>query len=89
MHARLGSRPFHSPVSPVHRPSPSHGYASPQAAIRRASDLCSIFVGNLPADVDEAALREVFRAHGHIHQIEIIRKPTVNGKVPVAFQFSN
>ena len=79
--ARLGSRPFQSPISPVVRASPSHGISSPQSAIRRAADLCSIFVGNLPANADENSLRDAFSVHGHIHQIELVRKPSVNGEI--------
>lgn len=78
--ARLGSRPFQSPQSPLPRPNPSHGFASPQSAIRRAADLCSIFVGNLPANADEQSLKDTFGVQGHIHKIELVRKPAVNGQ---------
>ena len=52
---------------------------SPQAAMRRAADSCSVFVGNLPPDVNEQILRDAFGARGNIHQIEIVRKPSLNG----------
>lgn len=77
--ARLGSRPFQSPQSPLPRSNPSHSFASPQSAIRRAADLCSIFVGNLPANADEQSLKDTFGVQGHIHKIELVRKPAVNG----------
>ena len=78
--ARLGSRPFQSPQSPLPRPTPTHGFASPQSAIRRAADLCSVFVGNLPANADEQSLKDTFGVQGHIHKIELVRKPAVNGQ---------
>ena len=83
--ARLGSRPFQSPLSPLTRASPSHGFGTPQSAIRRAADLCSIFVGNLPSSADEQVLRNTFGVQGHIHKIELVRKPSVNGKSPNFF----
>lgn len=78
--ARLASRTFQSPLSPLRRPSQAHTFVSPQSAIRRAQDLCSIFVGNLPANVDDDSLRDIFQAYGHIHKIEIVRKASVNSK---------
>lgn len=77
---RLGSRPYRSPLSPLQRPSQAHTFISPQSALRRAQDLCSIFVGNLPANVDEDSLRDVFSTKGHVHKIEIVRKASVNSK---------
>lgn len=85
--ARLGSRPFQSPQSPLPRPNPSHGFASPQSAIRRAADLCSIFVGNLPANADEQSLKDTFGVQGHIHKIELVRKPAVNANGISSFAF--
>lgn len=78
--ARLGSRPYQSPLSPLQRPSQAHTFVSPQSALRRAQDLCSIFVGNLPANVDEDSLRDAFSVNGHVHKIEIVRKASVNSK---------
>ena len=82
---RLGSRPYQPPLSPLQRPSNAHTFISPQSALRRAQDLCSIFVGNLPANVDEDSLRGVFSTKGHIHKIEIVRKASVNSKYPSIF----
>ena len=79
--ARLGNRPFQSPMSPLHRPSQAHTFVSPQSALRRSQDLCSIFVGNLPADVDEQNLRNTFSVNGHVHKVEIVRKASVNSEL--------
>ncbi len=82
MRNRLNVR---SGVSPMHREmprlSPARYSGSPQAAMaRRASDMCSIFVGNLPPDATDDKLRELFGMYGRILHIEIVRKPSVNGK---------
>ena len=76
---RLGGRSNQS--SPMQR-SPGQlgsGFTSPQVAIRRATDICSVFVGNLPPSAEEEQLRELFGQLGRINQVEIIRKPSVNG----------
>lgn len=79
--ARLGSRvSYQSPLSPLRRLTQAHTYVSPQSALRRAQDSCSIFVGNLPATADEQSLNEVFGANGQVHKIEIVRKAAVNGR---------
>ena len=77
---RMGSRS--SQTSPMQRSpgQPGSGFISPQVAVRRATDICSIFVGNLPPSVDEEQLRQLFGQFGRINQVEIIRKPSVNGK---------
>ncbi|KAL8818781.1 MAG: hypothetical protein Q9223_002660 [Gallowayella weberi] len=82
MRTRLNVR---SSVSPMHRETPRFSPAryggSPQAAMmRRAADMCSIFVGNLPPDATDDKLRELFGMYGRIAHIEIVRKPSVNGK---------
>ncbi|KAL8807369.1 MAG: hypothetical protein Q9182_000708 [Xanthomendoza sp. 2 TL-2023] len=82
MRTRLNVRPS---VSPMHRETPRFSPAryggSPQAAmVRRAADMCSIFVGNLPPDATDDKLRELFGMYGRIAHIEIVRKPSVNGK---------
>ncbi|KAI4110648.1 MAG: hypothetical protein LQ339_001224 [Xanthoria mediterranea] len=83
MRNRLNVR---SGVSPMHREmprlSPARYSGSPQAAMaRRASDMCSIFVGNLPPDATDDKLRELFGMYGRIVHIEIVRKPSVNAGV--------
>ncbi|KAL8993412.1 MAG: hypothetical protein Q9169_006361 [Polycauliona sp. 2 TL-2023] len=80
MRTRLNVR---SGASPMHREmprlSPARYGGSPQAAMfKRASDSCSVFVGNLPAGVTDDKLRELFGMYGRIAHIEIVRKPSVN-----------
>ncbi|KAI4264603.1 MAG: hypothetical protein L6R38_001641 [Xanthoria sp. 2 TBL-2021] len=89
MRTRLNVR---SGVSPMHRElprlSPGRYGGSPQAAIvRRASDICSIFVGNLPPDATDDKLRELFGMYGRIAHIEIVRKPSVNSAGVNTFAF--
>ena len=77
---RMGSRSNQS--SPMQR-SPGQfvsNLTSPQGAMRRATDVCSIFVGNLPPSADEQELRQLFGQFGRINSVELIRKPSVNGK---------
>ncbi len=79
---RMGSRS--NQTSPMQR-SPGQlgsGFTSPQVAVRRATDICSIFVGNLPPSADEEQLRQLFGQFGRVNQVEIIRKPSVNGESP-------
>ncbi|KAL8772028.1 MAG: hypothetical protein Q9209_002693 [Squamulea sp. 1 TL-2023] len=83
MRTRLNIR---SDVTPMHREmprfSPARYGGSPQAAmVRRAADLCSVFVGNLPPDATDDKLRELFGMYGRITHIEIVRKPSVNAGV--------
>ena len=85
MRARLLNRGKESPLPAQQRVSP--GYArrpqgSPQAHLRRIIDLCSIFVGNLPSNVDEEMLRTAFGACGRICHVEIVRKPSMNRRFP-------
>ena len=77
---RMGSRSNQS--SPMQRSpgQPGASFPSPQMAMRRATDVCSIFVGNLPPSADEEQLRQLFGQFGRINQVEVIRKPSVNGK---------
>ena len=87
--ARISNRAFESPVS-SQRGSPGYPrrpFVSPLASNRRALDLCSVFVGNLPPNVNEEVLRGTFGAYGNVRNVEIVRKPSVNGKVfsPVSF----
>ena len=60
----------------MQRSSPGHMLPSPMR--RAATDLRSIFVGNLPHSALEAELWDLFHVYGHILHIEIIRKPSVN-----------
>ena len=79
--ARISNRAFESPVS-SRRDSPGYprrSFASPQASLRRAIDLCSIFVGNLPPNANEEILRGIFGAYGNVRNVEVVRKPSVNG----------
>ncbi|KAI4248439.1 MAG: hypothetical protein L6R40_000999 [Gallowayella cf. fulva] len=83
MRTRLSVR---SSASLMHREmpriSPARYGGSPQAAMmRRAADVCSVFVGNLPRDATEDKLRELFGMYGRIVHIEIVRKPSVNAGV--------
>lgn len=77
--ARLRSRQNQS-VSPLRlRQSPARFLASPMR--RAATDLCSIFVGNLPPNITQEQLFHIFGMHGTIQNIEIIRKPSANSKL--------
>ena len=79
--ARISNRAFESPVS-SQRASPGYprrSFMSPQASLRRAIDLCSIFVGNLPPNANEEILRGTFGAYGNVRNVEVVRKPSVNG----------
>lgn len=78
MRARLGGSS--SGRGQTTRSSPARWGSSPQALMRRAADLASVFVGNLPPGATEDMIREVFGFEGRIVQIEIVRKPSVNGK---------
>lgn len=80
--ARLFNRGNPSPLSNQMRTSPGHlrrHQASPGTHLRRIIDHCSIFVGNLPANVDEEMLRKKFVPCGQIVNVEIVRKPSING----------
>ena len=71
-------RVFQTPHS---KSSPSHGYMSPSVLSRRSTDRCSIFIGNLPAKVTQEQLVKVFGPCGRVRSIEIVAKPSVNGKI--------
>lgn len=66
-------------MSHFNRYSPKNALNSSQAAIRRAADRCSIFVGNLPTDATDDKLQELFGVYGRIVHIELLRKPSVSG----------
>lgn len=79
--ARISNRAFESPMS-SQRNSPGYPrrpFISPQTNLRRDIDLCSIFVGNLPPNVNEEVLRGTFGAYGNVRNVEVVRKPSVNG----------
>ncbi|KAL6713555.1 hypothetical protein ACLMJK_009020 [Lecanora helva] len=79
--------PQYQSVSPLRpRQSPGRIYPSP---MRRAitTDLRSIFVGNLPANINEEQLFHMFDAYGAIQHIEIVRKPSANFTGVNAFAF--
>ena len=76
--SRLNSRHMTPPAAA--RGSPIRDYNSPQARMRRAADRCCIFVGNLPSTVTQEQLAEVFGSSGRINGIEVISKPSPNGK---------
>ncbi|KAL8675259.1 MAG: hypothetical protein Q9168_000380 [Polycauliona sp. 1 TL-2023] len=76
LNVRSGASPMHREMP---RLSPARYGGSPQTAMyRRASDSCSIFVGNLPPDATDDKLRELFGMYGRIAHIEVVRKPSVN-----------
>ena len=78
---RMFNRGFESPSSSQLGTSPSfprRPMISPQSNLRRTVDLNSIFVGNLPAYVDEQMLRGTFGAYGRVKNVEIVRKPSIN-----------
>lgn len=79
--ARMFNRGFESPSSSQLGASPGNQrrpITSPQTNSRRTVDLNSIFVGNLPAYVDDQMLRSTFGAYGRIKNVEIMRKPSIN-----------
>ncbi|KAL8659689.1 MAG: hypothetical protein Q9226_000314 [Calogaya cf. arnoldii] len=85
LNVRSGASPMHREMPRV---SPARYAGSPQAAmVRRASDMCSIFVGNLPPDATDDKLRELFGMYGRIAHIEIVRKPSVNSAGVNTFAF--
>ncbi|KAL8708272.1 MAG: hypothetical protein Q9220_006849 [cf. Caloplaca sp. 1 TL-2023] len=81
MRARLSGRSNAATGPPLQRFSPARPGNSPQAMMRRAADMCSVFVGNLPPDATEDKLRELFGMYGRILHIEITRKPSLNAGV--------
>ncbi|KAL8734416.1 MAG: hypothetical protein Q9181_003219 [Wetmoreana brouardii] len=91
MRQRLGARSHPPPVTQRPRFSPGglgvSPQESPQAMMKRITDLSSIFVGNLPVDATDDKLRELFGLYGRIVQIEIVRKPSVNGPGVNTFAF--
>jgi RNA recognition motif-containing protein len=48
--------------------------AAPQWATPTIVDPQSIFVGNLPHSVDELALADKFKKHGHLVSVQLIRR---------------
>ncbi|KAL8741397.1 MAG: hypothetical protein Q9190_005988 [Brigantiaea leucoxantha] len=84
---RMGTRMSSSPGSLFHRYNLQYSPISPQAALRRMADLCSIFVGNMPPDATEGKLRELFGVHGKIMQIELVRKPSASASGVNTFAF--
>ena len=83
---RLRSRPYQSisPLAP--RQSPGHVLPSP---LRRTTitDLRSVFVGNLPANITEDQLYHMFDIYGPIQHVEIVRKPSANSMMLVCSAF--
>lgn len=78
--SRFRPRQFQS-LSPLRaRQSPGRMLPSP---LRRATtiDLRSIFVGNLPVNINEEQLLRMFEVYGFIQHIEIVRKPSANRKL--------
>ena len=85
--ARMANRAFESPM-PSEGTSPGlsrRPFVSPQTSLRHAIDLCSIFVGNLPSNVNEEMLKTTFGAYGSVRNIEIVRKPSVNRICPSVY----
>lgn len=80
MRQRLGARSYPLAMPQRQRFSPARLGHSPQAMMTRATDMCSIFVGNLPHTVNEDQLRELFGLYGRIAHIELVRKPSANGQ---------
>ena len=84
MRARLLSRGNQSPLSAQLRVSPGYSrrtQVSPQTHPRRIIDFSSVFVGNLPSNVDEEVLRKTFGGCGRIRHVEIVRKPSINRRL--------
>lgn len=73
------SRQYQS-LSPL-RPRLSPGRMLP-SPVRRSTttDMRSVFVGNLPPTITEEQLFQMFDIYGAIQNIEIVRKPSTNGK---------
>lgn len=81
----MANRAFESPI-PSQRTSPGlsrRPFVSPQPSVRHAIDLCSIFVGNLPSNVNEEMLKTTFGAYGGVRNVEVVRKPSVNRIFPL------
>lgn len=79
LRSRLNSRHITPPAAA--RGIPIRDHSSPQARVRRAADRCCIFVGNLPSAVTQEQLAEIFGSYGRINGIEVISKPSTNGKL--------
>ena len=80
--SRFRTRQYQS-ISPLRaRQSPGRMLPSP---LRRATttDMRSIFVGNLPANINEERLFRMFDIYGVIQHIEIVRKPSANRKLVI------
>ena len=81
--ARLRTRQYQS-MSPL-RARQSHGHVIPSPMRRTTTtDLRSIFVGNLPASINEEELFHMFEPYGPIQHIEIVRKPSANRKQAIS-----
>ena len=64
-------------------PPPAHPYTAGggTSGHQRADPSCTLFVGQLPAEIEEAALHALFTTHGTVSDVAVIRdKETRVGK---------
>ncbi len=79
----LRSRPLRSgpSISPFNRPSPGKTGLTPQHSMaRRDTDSCCVFVGDLSPNVTQKQLSDLFGAYGRVQSMDLISKPSGNGK---------
>lgn len=80
MRGGLGGRSHAPAYSPTPRYPHGHWETSPRAIMQRTADPVWIWVGNLPSDVTEDKLRELFGRYGRIADVDIVTKPSAYRK---------
>ncbi|KAI9819208.1 MAG: hypothetical protein M1827_007364 [Pycnora praestabilis] len=95
MPPNLRTRPTRSSQFPIgslpnslNRTSPARmGYQDRHTIMRKEFDRCSVFVGDLPSNVTQAQLNELFGRYGRVVSIDLISKPSVNSSRVNLFAF--
>lgn len=89
MRARIGRRSTAPSYSPIQRYTQTRWDTPPRVTVHRGVDHTAIWIGNLPNDVTEDKLRELFGRYGRIAEVEIIERPSANNsKCPSSLLFS-
>jgi RNA recognition motif. (a.k.a. RRM, RBD, or RNP domain) len=73
-------RRFRTINSPSHNRHPSRIQTQVAISSRWVPDAHALFIGDLPLDVDEAQLREVFSTFGRIVSLSILRRDNEEGE---------
>ena len=71
----------------VGSPSPQRFRPDNPTYPRRSTESSSIYVGNLPNDITEQQLVEIFSRHGQVQSINIVKKASPNGDGNNVFAF--